>query len=384
MSLRWKYLAIVHAAIAVAGAWFWTWHMVSDPNSAGRVDVAWAVAGFLVLSAVLMLAHHCFVATPLRRIVDGAEHLARGDHDHRIEVTGGDELSALALAINSMADRVEAARIELERQVAERTEDLRAVLEEVHERSRIAEEVNRRLEGADRRKTEFLTNVSHELRTPLNSILGFTSLLQDGMYESDEERGEFLRNTRQSAEHLLHLVTDVLSVAQIEAGSLPLDRKALHPGDVIHDVLSMLAVQARDKALELRFEVEGEAMVFADEARLRQILINLVGNAIKFTSEGEVVIRVHTEEESAVFEVRDTGEGIPPDQLERIFEKFHQVDSRSARHAGGTGLGLSICRQLVRLMDGTINAQSDGPGCGALFSFTLPAVIPEAAVAHGG
>jgi len=379
VSLRWKYLVVVHAALAATAAGFWIWHKVSGPIGAEQFNLAWALGAFLVLSVILLLAYRSFVAKPLQRIVEGAEHLACGRHGHRIPVEGSDEMSALAGAINGMADRVQAAHLELERQVAERTEDLRAVLEEVHERSRIAEEVNRRLEEADRRKTEFLTNVSHELRTPLNSILGFTSLLQDGMYESDEERGEFLQNTRQSAEHLLHLVTDVLSVAQVEAGSLPLNRKALHPGDVICDVLRMLAVQAREKELDLRVEVEGDAMVFADEARLRQILINLVGNAIKFTGEGEVVIRVRTDEDAAVFDVLDTGEGIPPDQLERIFEKFHQVDSRSTRHTGGTGLGLSICRQLVRLMDGTIHAQSAGPGRGALFSFTLPAVVPEAA-----
>jgi two-component system sensor histidine kinase BarA len=380
VSLQWKPFFVIHLSVVAVCAAFAIWHRVEPggPIDADLYRVAWAVGMAGVLSACMLAAYRGFVARPLGRILEGAERLAHGDDEHRIDIEGGGELAQLAGSINRMADGVARARSELEWQVHERTEDLRAVLEEVHERSRIAEEVNRRLEEADRRKTEFLTNVSHELRTPLNSILGFVSLLQDNMYESEEERQEFLENTRQSASHLLHLVTDVLSAAQIEAGTLTVSRMALHPGDAIHDVLRLTNVLYREKGLAVSFEVEGNLMVLADEFKLRQVLLNLLGNAIKFTDTGSIVVRARSQDDHVRFEVEDTGEGIPTKDLERIFEKFHQVDSRTARHAGGTGLGLSICRELVQLMGGTIGAESDGPGKGALFHFKLPAVPSEA------
>ena len=382
MSLRWKYIVVELAAFATVLAVFLLWHKLSTahPFKADAEIIVWMAVLVVVLSLALLVAHDAFVAKPLRHIGEGAERLAESDHRHRIELSGSDELASIAASINRMADRVAHAQADLERQVAERTEDLRAVLEEVHERSRIAEEVNLRLAEADRRKTEFLTNISHELRTPLNSILGFVRLLQDGIFENEEERQEFLDNASQSAAHLLHLVNDVLSVGQIEAGTLAVDRKPLHPGDAIHDVLRMMSVRYDPRVLSIQFQVEGDLMVLADEVKLRQVLINLVSNAVNFTDSGEIMIRVNSDGEFVRFEVEDTGEGIPAADLERIFEKFHQVDSRGARHAGGTGLGLSICRDLVEIMGGTIGAKSDGPGKGSLFHFTLPAVASEVAL----
>ncbi len=382
MSLRWKYIVVELAAFATVLAVFLLWHKLSTahPFKADAEIIVWMAVLVVVLSVALLVAHDAFVAKPLRHIGEGAERLAESDHRHRIELSGSDELASIAASINRMADRVAHAQADLERQVAERTEDLRAVLEEVHERSRIVEEVNLRLAEADRRKTEFLTNISHELRTPLNSIVGFVRLLQDGMFENEEERQEFLDNASQSAAHMLHLVNDVLSDGQIEAGTLAVDRKPLHPGDAIHDVLRMMSVRYDPRVLSVQFQVEGDLMVLADEVKLRQVLLNLVSNAVKFTDSGEIAIRVKSDGEFVRFEVEDTGEGIPAADLERIFEKFHQVDSRAARHAGGTGLGLSICRDLVEIMGGTIGAKSDGPGKGSLFHFTLPAVASEVAL----
>jgi len=332
-------------------------------------------AGAVVIEAIVIVrVYRALVSNPIRRIRDGAERLAAGDHDHRIQVRGARELTAIAAAINRMAEEVSASHVELERQVAERTEDLRAVLEEVHERSRIAEEVNLRLADSDRRKTEFLTNVSHELRTPLNAIVGFLRLLQDGLYESEEERHEFLENARRSADHMLHLVKDVLSAAQIEAGRLAVNLTTLHPADVIFDVLRILEVRFREKGVRPEVEVEGALMVVADELKLRQVLLNLLGNAIRYTEEGRIIVRARKDGEMVRVEIEDTGEGIPEDELERIFEKFHQVDRPAARHRGGTGLGLSVARELVQLMGGEISAHSDGLRQGSVFHFTLRAV----------
>ena len=366
MSLRRKYLLVVYAAVAGATGLF----LVRNELT---LSLIWAVAIVTVLMLAHVFAQRLFVSRPLCLIREGAERLAEGEHTI-IQVPGGGEMEDIAAALNRMAGRVAKAKLDLERQVAERTEDLRAVLEEVHERSRIAEEVNRRLEESDHRKTEFLTNVSHELRTPLNAIVGFVRLLRDKLYEGEDERAEFLENTQHCADHLLHLVTDVLSAAQLEAGVLKLNRRALHPADAIHESLRFLNVLFREKGLEVHFEVEGDLMVLADEFKLRQILLNLLSNAVKFTDSGKITVRAKSEDDSVRFEVQDTGEGIPQKDIERVFEKFHQVDSRTARHTGGTGLGLSICRELVHLMGGSIGAESDGPGRGSLFYFTLPAV----------
>jgi len=380
VSLRWKFLIVVHAAVVAAVGLFLVIEnlFVLRPEYK-LIAVVWAIMVIAILWLALLTAYRTFVGRPLLRILDGAERLAQGDRSHRIDLEGGDEMAAIAQSINRLAERAAISQSELENQVAERTSDLRAVIAEVHERSRIVEEVNRKLHDLDRRRSEFLSNVSHELRTPLNSVLGFLRLLQDGMYESEEERREFLENARVSASHLLHLVQDVLSATQIEAGMLELGQEPLHPGDVIHDVLRVMEIHARDKDVRMRLEVDGRAVVLADPGKLRQILINLVSNAIKFTEHGEIVLRTTDAGDQVRFEVSDTGHGIPLKELEKIFEKFHQIDTPSRRAHGGTGMGLAICRQLVQLMGGEIGAQSDGLGKGATIWFTLPSAQTVAA-----
>ena len=372
MSLRWKYLVVLLASIVVTSS-----AQVLYTASVGPVHAAavFCITVFVV-SVTLLAAHHCFLAKPLRRILAGAERIVRADPEHRIGSMADPEMDAIADCIDRLADQAAHSRTELEAQVADRTADLQAVLEEVHERSRIVEEVNRRLADVDRKRTRFLTNVSHELRTPLNAILGYLKLLLEGMVDSDEEAREFLENARASAVHLQQLVTDVLSASQLESDRIRLNLQALHPGDLICEVLGMLEIQIRDKDVALRMEASGKAMVVADEARVRQVLMNLVGNAIKFTDRGEIWVRCRAEGETVRFEVSDTGAGIPAAELEKIFEKFHQVPAPDLRHKGGAGIGLTIARDLVQLMGGGLHAESAGPGKGARFIFTLPAA-PE-------
>ncbi|MHC4223368.1 MAG: sensor histidine kinase [Planctomycetota bacterium] len=379
VSVRWKFVIVLYAAITLVAALFLVLHVYARGMDVATINLSWAGTMVMVMPVIVIATYRAFVAKPLQRILEGAESLAKGDHSHRIDLIGDDELAAVAASTNRMAEWVAESTRDLERQVAERTEDLRAVLEEVHERSRIAEEVNRRLADSDRRKTDFLTNVSHELRTPLNSIMGFLRLLQDGLYENEEERHEFLANARRSADHLLYMVTEVLSAARLEEGELDIKLEMVHPGDVICDVLGLLDVQIREKQLSTRLEVDGKLLVLSDEARLKQVLINLVGNAVKFTDSGEVIIRVNPDGSRVRFEVEDTGEGLPEEELEKVFRKFHQVDSSSVRHHGGTGLGLAIARELVRMMGGEIGAKSEGPGKGSLFHFDLAGVkeVPQ-------
>jgi len=374
VSLRWKYLVVVVGAFAVVAG-----------LQLAALRAGWGVSPLLaavlttgVLALALMVSYRRFVARPLARIVAGARRLADGEPGYRIEPRHGIEWSTVARSINHLAAGAAHSRAQLEREVAERTADLRAVLEEVHERSRIVEDVNQRLETLDRRRTEFLSNVSHELRTPLNSMLGFLRLLLDGMAESEEEQREFLENARLAATHMKGLIESVLTSTRIEAGSLEIDPVRFHPADVVRDVLDILKPLALEKNLDLRFEAEGATVVHADEERVRQVLLNLAGNAVKFTEEGEIVLAVRADGEAVRFEVRDTGVGIPGEELQRIFLKFHQVESPDRSWSGGTGLGLSIARELVTLMGGEIGADSDGPGRGATFFFTVPAARPAA------
>lgn len=369
MPLWWKCSGFVFAALAVSA------FVAGALRLPGPV-----VAVLMAVTAVVTMgvAYRVFVAHSLQRIVSGAQRFAAGDRSFRIGLTGDDELARTARLLDAMAEELGETQSDLESQVRERTADLRAVLAEVHERSRLAEEVNERLAEADRRRTRFLTNVSHDLRTPLNAILGYLKLLLDGVYEDDAERTEFLENARMSATHLQTLVQDVLAMTQLEEGKLKLRQETFAPGNVVHEVMRMLEVDRRERDLALRFDVESGIEVCADPAKVSQVLVNLVANAIRFTSDGEVSVRVSRDGEFARFDVSDTGVGIPTDQLEAIFERFHQIERAESEWAGGTGLGLSICRDLVTRMGGSIHARSEGPGSGATFSFTLP-LAPVAA-----
>lgn len=275
-------------------------------------------------------------------------------------------LSTLIGARNRVEDKLRQYQVDLESLVDERTATLRKALQELT----VAKE---RAEEADRMKSAFLATMSHELRTPLNSIIGFTGLLLQRMAGPvNEEQEKQLTMVKNSANHLLELICDVLDITQIEAGQFRLDREEFSLPDAIMKVVRGVAPQAEKKGVALKVEISSEVgTVAADPRRVEQILVNLLRNAVKFTENGEISIVCRVEGEQYLTTVRDTGIGIGKEDLEKLFTPFRQVDSGLSRKYEGTGLGLFICKRLIDLIGGTIRAESR-VGEGSVFTFSLP------------
>jgi PAS domain S-box-containing protein len=231
-------------------------------------------------------------------------------------------------------------------------------------------------ESANRAKSEFLANMSHEIRTPMNAILGFTELLKRGYDKSERDSEKFLNTIHSSGTHLLELINDILDLSKVEAGKMEMERIPCAPHQIVREVVTVLTGRAREKGISMEFQARSPvpATIQTDPARLRQIVTNLVGNAIKFTEQGSIRVVLHLKERNGrslfAFDVIDSGIGITGDKLEAIFDPFVQADTSVTRRFGGTGLGLSISRRFARALGGDIVASSE-PGKGSTFAVTV-------------
>jgi signal transduction histidine kinase len=305
--------------------------------------VAFALAGFF-LTLVLGYAISWSIVAPVQEIDERLNLIAAGDFSQEVVVANRDELGALAQHVNLTCERLQ--------------------------------ELYQRLQDASRHKSQFLANMSHELRTPLNAILGFGELMLDGVYGPVPERMRApLERMQSNGKHLLGLINDVLDLSKIEAGQFSLSLADYSVDELVRGVYGAVESLAAEKKLSILTHVPpGLPPARGDERRLAQALLNLVGNAIKFTEKGEVAIEVAARGDDLTFSVRDTGPGIAEADQAKIFEEFRQVDGSITKTKMGSGLGLAIAKRIVEMHGGRIWVNSS-PGAGATFSFTAPARI---------
>ncbi|MDI4660557.1 MULTISPECIES: hybrid sensor histidine kinase/response regulator [Cobetia] len=343
--------------------------------------VGYGLANLVFGLALLLLAFHGSrrMLQPLHELGEAMTCLARGETHRQLPVAGNDDLSELAENYNRSVEQLKRAREDMQDQIEQTTQDLHESMETVEIKNIELDMARRKALEANRIKSEFLANMSHEIRTPLNGIIGFSNLL--GRSDLDNRQRDWLGHMQNASSSLMSLINDILDFSKIEAGKLELEKVQMDIEPLIEEVLAMHAPEAHRKHLHLLGLVYDDVpqRFEGDPLRIKQVVTNLVANAVKFTERGEVIVRVMVDDLSGSntrlkIAVADTGIGMDSAQRNRLFQAFSQGDPSRARQFGGTGLGLMISKRLVEQMGGEIQVDSL-PGHGSTFLFSVPVAV---------
>ncbi|UCB54404.1 MAG: response regulator [Thiotrichales bacterium] len=332
----------------------------------------------LLLSALLASRISRQISSPVQLLTETVKKISAGDYHTHVDQDAPGELAILESCVNSMADELRTAQTEMESRIDEFTQELQQTLEELEIRNAELDITRLNAMQASKAKSEFLANMSHEIRTPLSGIMGFTELLLST--DLDSQQKDYASTIHKSAMSLLTIIGDILDLSKIESGKLEIAITRCNIIDIIEDVIDLLAPIAYEKNIELLYHLDDRVphIIESDPVRIRQVLLNLVGNAVKFTLNGYVFLNIEStpSDDSCriKFTVADTGIGMDQESKQKLFTAFTQADTSITRNFGGTGLGLVISRKLVLLMHGEIGFDST-QGKGSTFWFTVPVKV---------
>ena len=350
----------------------------SEQKILSLIQGALITIAILLFSGLLAVRISRQISQPVQLLTETVKRISAGDYRSHIKQDAPGELAILESCVNSMADELRLAQTDMEGRINEFTQELQQTLEELEIRNAELDITRFNAMQASKAKSEFLANMSHEIRTPLSGIMGFTELLINT--DLDNHQKDYTRTIHKSATNLLTIIDDILDLSKIESGKLDITLTMCNIIDIVEDVIDLLAPIAYEKNIELFYNLNADTphIIESDPVRVRQVLINLVGNAVKFTLNGYVFINIEPDNLNDINRIKltvsDTGIGMDQDSKQKLFTAFTQADTSITRNFGGTGLGLVISRKLVLLMKGEIGFDST-VGEGSTFWFTIPVNI---------
>jgi signal transduction histidine kinase len=354
--------------------------LISDINSylIKRVVI---LLFFILLGIAVAFYLSRLITNPLSELVDSAKKISAGDFNQMVAVTSKDEIGNLSVSFNTMSLSLKSMTENLEnkvKQLYETNEEYLALNEEYEAQNHELLIAKDKAEDCDRLKTAFLANLSHEIRTPMNGILGFVELLKEKDLKP-EVQAEYILVIEQCGQRMLNLISDLVDISRIEAGQIKIVPEKFNMDVLLNKIYRLLKPMSESKGIELLIEKPvslNKTTVFADSAKLEQIILNLLNNAIKFTNKGKIQFGYEVKGKNLQFSVKDTGRGIPENMRSVIFERFRQVDDVNHKSESGSGLGLAICKSFVELMGGSIWVESE-VNKGSVFYFTIPYITSD-------